>query len=172
MSNTENRTGQNSQIKTLIADLNRPEHQKAVLSMVNAYAMDPMANGKPLEAKVLDSMIEGLRRHPTTLIFLAYDADQPVGIAVCFLGFSTFYAKPLINIHDFAVMPSHRSQGVAKSLLSAVEQKAREMDCCKITLEVLENNHRAMKVYQAAGFAHMEYTEEAGKALFYAKNLA
>ena len=32
-------------------------------------------------------------------------------------------------------------------------RKAREMGCCKLTLEVLENNRRARQVYEAAGFA-------------------
>jgi hypothetical protein len=31
-----------------------------------------------------------LQAHPTTLIFLAFDEDDPVGAAVCFIGFSTF----------------------------------------------------------------------------------
>jgi RimJ/RimL family protein N-acetyltransferase len=37
-------------------------------------------------------------------------------------------------------------------LLSAVEQLGREINCCRITLEVLENNHRARRVYQQFGF--------------------
>ena len=61
--------------------------------------------------------------------------------------------------------------GVGRRLLEAVEKKARSMDCCKITLEVLENNHRALQVYAAAGFARATYTEEAGGALFFAKKL-
>ena len=168
MPNPETHTGN---IKTIIADLNNLRHQEAVLYLVNAYAMDPMGNAKPLDSKVKGNLIDGLRKHPTTIIFMAYDGENPVGIAVCFVGFSTFYAKPLINIHDFAVLGSHRGQGVAQLLLDAVEQKALEMGCCKLTLEVLENNHRAMKVYHAAGFAQLEYTAEAGRALFYAKSL-
>ena len=38
-------------------------------------------------------------------------------------------------------------------LFAAIEQRARELGCCKLTLEVLENNHRARRVYAAAGFA-------------------
>ena len=68
--------------------------------MVDAYSRDAMGDGKPLDQDVRAQLIPGLRRHPTTLIFLAFDGDQPVGAAVCFIGFSTFAAKPLINIHD------------------------------------------------------------------------
>jgi len=153
------------------ADLNRAEHQNAILALTNAYAMDPMGNGGPLPAATLDRLITGLRNHPTTLIFLAYLDGSPVGIANCFRGFSTFAAKPLLNIHDLAVLPQSRGQGVGRELLRAVERKARELGCCKLTLEVLENNKRARQVYADFGFAQATYEESAGAALFYAKPL-
>jgi ribosomal protein S18 acetylase RimI-like enzyme len=158
-------------VEIVQADLAMPEHQKAVLAMTEAYASDPMGNGQPLKPQVHNNLIQGLREHPTTLIFLAFMGETPVGIANCFLGFSTFAAKPLINIHDLCVLPASRGQGTARKLLEAVEQKARELGCCKVTLEVLENNHRALKVYEAAGFAQSVYTEEAGGALFFDKKL-
>jgi ribosomal protein S18 acetylase RimI-like enzyme len=52
-----------------------------------------------------------------------------------------------------------------------VERKARDMGCCKVTLEVLENNRRALNLYAAAGFARATYTVEGGGALFFAKQL-
>lgn len=158
-------------IDIIEADLDRAEHQRAVADLTNAYAMDPMGNGKPLAASVRDSLIPGLRQHPTTLIFLAYEENQPVGIATCFRGFSTFAARPLINVHDLAVLPEHRGQAVGRRLLAAVEAKARQLGCCKVTLEVQENNHRARSVYAAAGFGRVAYAAAAGGALFLAKAL-
>ncbi len=96
---------------------------------------------------------------------------EAVGISVCFVGFSTFSARPLINIHDLAVLPAQRGNGVGRQLLAGVERKARDLGCCKVTLEVLENNRRALKLYAAAGFARATYTAEAGGALFFSKKL-
>ena len=158
-------------VEIVEADLNCKDHQQAVVDLIDAYAMDPMGNGGPLPTDVKEALIPGLKKHPTTLIFLAMVNGEAMGIAVCFIGFSTFAARPLINIHDLAVLPGHRGSGVARQLLSAVENKARTMGCCKVTLEVLENNRRAMKMYAAAGFARATYTEEAGGALFFAKKL-
>ena len=158
-------------VRIIEADLDRPEHHRAVVELLNAYAADPMGNGAPLSAEVRRELIPGLRRHPTTVIFLAWQRDEAVGIAVCFRGFSTFQAKPLINIHDLAVLPVCRGQGVGRQLLEAVERKAREMGCCKLTLETQENNHRAQRVYAAAGFAQAVYEEAAGGSLFFAKSL-
>ncbi|HTE20053.1 MAG TPA: GNAT family N-acetyltransferase [Armatimonadota bacterium] len=158
-------------VEIVEADLAREDHQQAVVDLINAYAMDPMGDGKPLPDEVRRALIPGLRRHPTTLIFLAYQEESAVGIAVCFRGFSTFAARPLINIHDLAVLPGHRGQGVGRLLLEAVERKARELGCCKLTLEVLENNHRARQVYGAVGFVQAHYAETAGGALFLSKPL-
>ncbi|ETX05446.1 MAG: GNAT family acetyltransferase [Candidatus Entotheonella gemina] len=156
-------------VEIVEADLSRAAHQHAVSELINAYAADPMGDGKPLAAKVRKALIPGLRQHPATLIFLAYQGDDAIGIAVCFLGFSTFAAKPLINIHDLAVLPGYRGLGIGRQLLEAVERKARMLDCCKLTLEVFEHNHRARRLYEAVGFAQVTYQEEAGSALFLAK---
>jgi ribosomal protein S18 acetylase RimI-like enzyme len=56
-------------------------------------------------------------------------------------------------------------------ILAAVEKKAREIGCCKITLEVQENNRRAQGIYQAAGFSQAVHVEAAGGALFLSKSL-
>ena len=153
------------------ADLARPAHQQAVLALTDAYARDAMGNGAPLPADVLTRLVPTLRAHPTTMIFLAYADGEPIGIATCFLGLSTFAARPLLNVHDLAVLPPHRGRGIARQLLAAAEEKARALGCCKLTLEVQENNHGARRVYARAGFAQNVYQEAAGGALFYAKPL-
>ncbi|MEP6672166.1 MAG: GNAT family N-acetyltransferase [Chthoniobacter sp.] len=153
------------------ADLSRGDHGTAILDLLNGYAMDPFGDGQPLSEATRRDLIPGLRQHPTTRIFLAYRGGEPVGLAICFLGFSTFAARPLLNIHDYFVAPSSRGTGVGRLLMAAVEQRARELGCCKLTLEVLENNHRARGVYAAAGFAQATYIPEAGGALFLSKLL-
>jgi ribosomal protein S18 acetylase RimI-like enzyme len=160
-----------SPVTIIEADLTNAQHQLDVETMTAAYARDAMGNGQPLPPDVLARLVPGLRAHPTTIIFLAYVEDEAVGIATCFLGFSTFAARPLINIHDLAVSAEHRGRGIGRSLLEAVERAARERGCAKLTLEVHENNSRARRVYEAVGFAHATYGEATGGCLFYAKSL-
>jgi ribosomal protein S18 acetylase RimI-like enzyme len=140
------------EVTVIEADLNDPEHQTAILQLINAYARDPMGDGRDLPAAVRERLIPGLRRHPTALVFLAFDEATAVGVAVCFVGFSTFAARPLINIHDLAVIPDHRGRGIGRLLLAQVEAKGRELGCCKLTLEVRDDNHRAQQLYQRFGF--------------------
>ncbi len=139
---------------------------------MNAYAMDPMGDGRALSAEVRRELVPGLRAHPGTMVFLAFQGAAPVGLAVCFLGFSTFAARPLVNISDYYVLPAARGAGVGRRLLEAVERRARELGCCKLTLEVQENNARARRVYAAAGFSQAVYVPEAGGSLCLAKGLA
>jgi GNAT superfamily N-acetyltransferase len=153
------------------ANLEKRKHQEAVIQLLDAYSRDPMGDGKPLTREVRKNLIPGLQQHPTTIIFLAFSDDVPVGIAVCFKGFSTFAARPLINIHDFAVLPAHRGNSIGRMMLQAVEDKAIRIGCCKLTLETQENNTRARRVYESAGFSQAVYQAEAGGSLFYSKPL-
>ena len=153
------------------ADLSRQEDQEAVVAMTSAYATDPMGNAGPLPGDVLDRLIPGLRKHPTTLVFLAWDGNDPIGIATCFLGFSTFYARPLVNVHDLAVVPQFRGRGIGRQLLDAVAAKGTSLGCCKVTLEVHEANTRAKQMYEAAGFAEGAARQPGSRWLFYSKTL-
>jgi ribosomal protein S18 acetylase RimI-like enzyme len=158
-------------VRIVEADLNLREHQDAVVEMTDAYSRDPFGDGKPLDPSVRERLISGLQRHSTTFVVLAFEGTRPIGIATCFTGFSTFAAKPLINIHDLAVAPDFRSRGVGRGLLEAVESKARVLGCCKLTLEVLDQNHRALGAYKAFGFERYALQEGAGEAIFMTKPL-
>ena len=153
------------------ADLSDPRHQAAVLAMTSAYARDPMGNGRDLPDEVQQALVPGLRAHPTTLVFLAFRDDEAVGIATCFVGFSTFAARPLINIHDLHVTREHRGHGIGRSLLDAVEAEARRRGCCKLTLEVQEHNTTAQALYRRVGFVGGQYDPAAGGVLFREKKL-
>jgi ribosomal protein S18 acetylase RimI-like enzyme len=140
------------EVRVIEADLHDPHHQTAILQLINAYARDPMGDGRDLPTAVCDRLIPGLQQHPTSLVFLAFDDVTPVGVAVCFVGFSTFAAQPLINIHDLAVMPDYRGRGIGRRLLERIEAKGCDLGCCKLTLEVREDNYLAQRLYQGFGF--------------------
>jgi GNAT superfamily N-acetyltransferase len=158
-------------VEIVEADLDCIDHQRDVVALTAAYALDAMGNGGPLPPYVLERLIPGLRAQPTALILLAYVEGKAVGIATCFRGFSTFAAQPLVNIHDLAVLPTHRGRGIGRLLLDGVARKATELGCCKVTLEVQEGNTKARKVYEKAGFSQAVYSETTGGSLFYTRPL-
>lgn len=133
----------------------------SVVTILNSYAADPKGGGRPLSSDVQARLIAVLREHPTTLVLLAAADGEPVGVAVCFFGISTFRARPLLNVHDLAVLPAYRGRGVGRALLRAVEEHARRRGCCKLTLEVQDDNTPARTLYQRFGFDDVVYGDSA-----------
>lgn len=154
-----------------LANLSDPADAADVVTLLDAYAQDLMGGSTPLSADVKARLPGDLAAFPTSLVLLARVDGIAAGLAVAFLGYSTFAAAPLLNLHDFVVAPSFRGRGIAAALLARLAETARERGCCKITLEVLENNHRARKLYAKAGFGAYELDPAAGTALFLQKAL-
>jgi GNAT superfamily N-acetyltransferase len=134
------------------ADLADARDADSIVVLLNSYALEPVGLGAPLPSDVRDRLVPELRAFPRALVLLAFDDDAAIGIAVCFLGFSTFRARPLLNIHDLAVLPQYRGKGAGRALLQAAEDYARRQGCCRLTLEVLESNSGARALYRRFGF--------------------
>ncbi|MCL4744892.1 MAG: GNAT family N-acetyltransferase [Burkholderiaceae bacterium] len=135
--------------------------------LVDEYAAGPTGRGYGLDANARARLAPVLAARSSYVGFLAFVHEQPAGLANCFEGVSTFRAEPLLNIHDIAVSPRFQRRGVGRALLAAVEREARARGCCKITLEVLEGNERAVRAYLAAGFEPWELDPAMGAARFY-----
>jgi len=165
-----NRLAANRVGSVRMADLDAPEDAAAVISVLDSYASDPRGGSQPLSAEVKSRLIPGLRNHPTTRIWLAFDGPEAIGLCVGFMGFSTFQARPLLNIHDLAVVPGRRGGGVGRALLAAAEAHARESGCCKLTLEVQDDNHPARTLYERYGFRDVVYGDS-GPTRFLSKTL-
>ena len=155
----------------LLADLSNQSHARAVVYLLNEYAKDDMGGGEELSEHVKLNLSSELAKRPGIHAVLAFVDQQPAGLAICIEGFSTFACKPLLNIHDLAVVPGFRGQGLAHKLLARVEALARELGCCKLTLEVLEGNQIAKAAYVSFGFAGYELGSASGKAEFWQKKL-
>lgn len=134
------------------ADLASGRDAADLIAVLDSYAADPMGAGKPLPAATKAELVSALRSFPGASVLLARMGTEPVGVAVCFTGFSTFRARALTNVHDLAVLPGWRGRGIGRRLLAAVEDLARARGHCKITLEVREDNPAAMALYRRLGF--------------------
>jgi ribosomal protein S18 acetylase RimI-like enzyme len=140
----------------LLADLNNSEHQRSIVDLLDMYCRDRFGDSKPLSDTARENLIPGLLKHGGARVFLAYEDEKPLGVAICMIGFSSFRGKPLINIHDLAVSPAARGQGVGRKLLRAVTDEAKTLGCGKVTLEVRSDNARAIGLYQSVGFKPSE----------------
>lgn len=155
----------------LLADYRSAHHAQAIAYLMDCYAQDVMGGGEPLPENVTAGLAEALANLPHAFSVLCYKGAEPIGLANCFEGFSTFRCKPLVNIHDFVVVEKYRGQGVAQLMLNKVEEVARAKGCCKLTLEVLEGNLGAQKAYSRFGFRGYQLDPRMGQALFWQKPL-
>lgn len=159
-------------IEIVTADLNLPRHADAFLALLNAYALDVMGGGSELPAYTKANLVGELQKRRTAHVILAFIEGEPAGLVNCIEGFSTFAAKPLLNIHDVMVTQAFRGRGIARMMLARAEQIAMELGCCKLTLEVLEGNAAAQALYRACGYSGYALDPTMGNALFWQKKLA
>jgi ribosomal protein S18 acetylase RimI-like enzyme len=158
-------------VRIIDADLGNPAHGAALIKMMDAYLRDPMELGRQADERIKRDLVPGLRANQSCRVFLAYRGRRAIGFSICFLGFSTFNVRPLINIHDMFVDPAARGAGVAWKLLERIEALARELGCCRISLEVREDNTAARALYRKFGFDQGVLGPDRVRMEFWAKPL-
>lgn len=134
-------------------DFTNPDHLTALAELTNHYMSDPMGGAEPLNKIKQLRLIDGLANHPTAEVLLAIIDCKAVGLATCFVNFSTFQVKPYLYIHDIIVLKDFRGKGVGKALMEKLIASAEEREFCKVTLEVREDNQTAQQLYKQLGFA-------------------
>jgi ribosomal protein S18 acetylase RimI-like enzyme len=141
----------------------------ALVTLLDAYASDLAGGGEPLSDYAKTHLVRELAARPQAYTVLAFDGDQPVGLVNCIEGFSTFACKPLVNVHDVAVLASHRGRGVAAQMLALAERQALARGAVKMTLEVLSGNEPAVNLYRRIGYEGYQLDPAMGTAQFFQK---
>lgn len=144
---------------------------EAIVSLMECYAKDPMGGAEALAPEVVSGLCDALAEQPGAISVIAWDGGQAIGLINAFVGFSTFKAKPLLNIHDIIVRPAWRQRGVCSAMLEHIQTLAQRRGYCKLTLEVLEGNTAARHSYQRFGFVDYQLRPEYGSAHFMEKPL-
>ena len=55
-------------------------------------------------------------------------------------------------INYLAVLPEHQGKGYARQIMTAVEQKLKDIGCPKINLQIRSNNEDVIKFYESIGY--------------------
>lgn len=139
-------------IQIIDCDFNNNLHRQKVLYLLDCYMQDPMGGGNPMPEQTRRLLVDGLASHGNTFVLFAVEGDEFIGLATCFVNFSTFKAKPFINVHDIVVVKAYRGKGIGRLLLQKVIEIAEQKNYCKVTLEVRNDNLNAQGLYNSLGF--------------------
>lgn len=153
------------------ADYHNEKHARDLMHLLSVYALDPMGGGEDLSDYAKENLIKQLRKSNSVFSVLSYIDGKPVGLINAIVGFSTFAAKPLVNLHDIVVLDGYRGKKISQKMILKAEEIAKTKGCCKLTLEVLEGNKLAQLAYEKAGFSGYELDPEMGKAVFWQKKI-
>lgn len=148
-------------------DFTSADHCAALCELEAAYMRDPMGGGAPHTDRQKLRLLDGIESHPRSVAMFVTEDGRIAGLAVAFINFSTFHARPMMNLHDIVIHPDFRGHGLGRMLLKKMEEVAREKGCAKITLEVREDNRPALSLYEKEGFRDTE-----PRMLFKVKTLA
>jgi ribosomal protein S18 acetylase RimI-like enzyme len=158
-------------VRVAPADYADPADGAALFRLLDLYARDPAGGGQGLDPALRAPLLAGLAATAGAFSLLAWQDGAAIGLANCFTGFSTFAARPLVNVHDIVVDPAHRGRGVARALFAAIEARARAIGAVRVTLEVLSGNEPARALYRSLGYGDYILDPTKGHALFWQKVL-
>ena len=160
-----------SELNIRLADWESPDDGNTVVSLLDAFAHDPMGGGAPLSTYVKNNLPDAMAATPGAFSVIGFQSGQAVALANCFTALSTFSCKPVINIHDLVVLSHVRGGGVGQQMLGFIQEHGVQVGACKITLEVLEGNTRARQSYERFGFESYTLDDTTGHALFLYKTI-
>lgn len=131
----------------------RPEHLEEVSKLFDQYRVFYKSSSDYEAAR---KFLEERFQKGDSTIFVASNNGYVVGFTQLYPSFSSVSMKRVWILNDLFVDESHRGNGVAKSLMSAAEDFARETGAIRIILATQISNVAAQSLYELRGYAKDE----------------
>lgn len=82
--------------------------------------------------------------------FIAFDDNEPVGLVLG--GIRTYDGYKNLRCGTLCVKPEYRGKGVSRELFRLFVDNGLSKQCERLSLEVLSDNHRAIRFYEKHGY--------------------
>lgn len=89
-------------------------------------------------------------------VLIAEESGKPVGFALFFHNFSTFWGCKGLHLEDLFVLPECRGRGYGKALLKRLAQIAIERGCPRMEWWCLDWNTPSIAFYKALGAKQLD----------------
>jgi GNAT superfamily N-acetyltransferase len=84
-----------------------------------------------------------------SVLFIAYDADEPCGFVQLYPIFTSVEMRRLWLLNDLFVRDGVRRSGVGRALMRRAEEHARETGAAGLTLSTATDNAKAQALYES-----------------------
>lgn len=131
-------------------------HSAAVFAMMQTFYASPAVHTNGSEAIFradIDACVSG---SPYLEGFVFLCDGEIVGYSMVAKSFSTEFGRPCVWIEDIYLQQEMRGQGLAGTLFDFLEAR---FPGTILRLEVEEENSRAVRAYEKAGFSVIPYSE-------------
>lgn len=129
------------------------EHLEEVSKLFDQYRV--FYNSSSDYEAAREFLKERLEKGDST-IFAASVGGRLVGFTQLYPSFSSVAMKRVWILNDLFINEDYRGKGVAKSLMSAAENFARETGCVRIVLATQISNVAAQSLYESRGYTKDE----------------
>ncbi len=131
----------------------RLEHLETVSQLFDQYRVFYKS---PSDIETARKFIQERFHKGDSIIFAAGNNGQIVGFTQLYPSFSSVSMKRVWILNDLFVEPTCRKQGVAKLLLRAAEDFARQTEAIRISLATQISNVSAQALYESIGYCKDE----------------
>lgn len=82
--------------------------------------------------------------------FIAYDDEEPIGLVLG--GIVSLGGDQYFRCGTLCVIPEYRQEGIGEQLMLSHFKLAKDLSINKFVLEVIDGNHKAIKLYERLGY--------------------
>lgn len=109
---------------------------------------------QPADPALAESFIRQRIVNNESIIFLAFNKGEPVGIAQLYPSFCSIKAVKTLILGDLYVKEEFRGQGIGQSLISKAKQYAKASGAKQIELSIATNNKAGLALYNTVDCDH------------------
>ncbi len=100
---------------------------------------------------------DGLGKNLKYEAYLGKIGDEYISYIIFFMAYSSFSALPTLFLEDIFVLKGYRRLGIGQKMLNFCIEFAKERNCVRVDLTVLNWNTNAMKFYEKNNFKPLNW---------------